>query len=114
MIYTAMEILGMLIVAAGVIISLQPGSRKRNNGFRIIALWFTLSLVIMAIGRMREVPSSPGIDPRASQLPSGVVRVPVRAAELPIVPAILVAGVWLAGRTGKQDLEQNTRSQQPE
>jgi hypothetical protein len=114
MIYTAMEILGMLIVAVGAIISLQCGSRKRNNGFRIIALWFTLSLVTMAIGRMREAPPSPDIGPQANQLSPGVVRVPVRTAELPIMPAILVAGVWLAGRTGKQDLKQNTRFQQAE
>jgi len=41
------------------------------------------------------------------------VRIPLkmRTVSLPIIPAILVAGVWLAGRDEKENLEQNNEVQ---
>jgi len=102
MILTVIDILGFLILGIGVTVSIQAARRRKNYGFLLMALWFALALVSKGITSARQTRHIRQMERTPEQVPATVVRVPVRAVSLPIMPAILVAGVWLAGRDEQQ------------
>ena len=106
MISTLIDVLGLLILIAGLVVSIQAVRRKKNAGFLMIACWFTLSIVFMGISKAREARYNRQIE-QLPPPPAGAVRCPVKTVSIPIMPAILVAGVWLAGREKNGKEKQN-------
>ena len=110
MIYTFFDILCFLLRAIGGVVSIQAARRRKNFGFLLIALWFVLSFGIMAHDRVwearynRQLQQAPA--PKAAGADTALA-VDRKLVWYPIMPAILVAGVWLAGRDEKEDPEQN-------
>ncbi|MBT3381903.1 MAG: hypothetical protein HN742_02025 [Lentisphaerae bacterium] len=101
------DILAFLILGIGVVVSIQAARRRKNYGFLLLALWFAVAVVSEGVVLKRQTDHIRETEQNREQVPANVIQVTVRAVSLPVMPAILLAGVWLAGRDEKEDPEQN-------
>ena len=105
--------LSFLLPAIGFVVAIRVARRRRNFGFLIIALFFVMSFVLTVQRRVHDARYNRVMEQAFSASMPDDVRIPgkMRSVYLPILPAVLVAGVWLAGRDEKENLEQNNELQ---
>jgi len=92
--------LSFLLPATGFVVAIRVARRRRNFGFLIIALFFVMSFVSRVQVGVRYARYNREMEQAFSASMPDDVRIPLkmRTVSLPIMSAILVAGVWLAGR----------------
>jgi len=98
-IYTIVDMVNLVLFAAGAVICFRAFRTKKNKGHLILAAYFVLSFALFVTGRilysrsdaerLREARDNP---------PAEGVAVPSRQVELPISPLLLVGGLWLTGK----------------
>ena len=98
-IFTILDMLNLVLFAAGAIMCFRAFRAKKNTGYLILVAFFVLSFAFFGIGRILYARNDAERLRRAQDNPPAQgVAVPIRRVELPITPLLLVGGLWLIGK----------------
>lgn len=92
-----LDTLNYVLFAVGAFLCIRAFARYRNKGYLLVTLYFVLSFVFMA---SKQILYTRDDAERIRQAQSQVAQtqgipVPIRHTTLPILPLVLVAGIWL-------------------
>ena len=111
LIFTLIDALNYVLFVLGIIICMNALRRRNNKGFIVIAVYFILSFATMGIGRILQAKhnNQMQIQTEESQATGDEVAVAGETMNisLPIMPAILIVGIWMLGKDKSRNEEQN-------
>ena len=111
LIFTLIDGLNYVLFVLGIIICISAFRRRNNKGFIIIAVYFILSFATMGIGRVLQAKykNQMPVQTQESQATGDEVpvSVEVKNISLPIMPVVLIAGIWMLDKDMSGNDEQN-------
>ena len=111
LIFTLIDGLNYVLFILGIIICINAFRRGNSKGFIVIAIYFILSFVTMGIGRVQQAKYKTQMPVQTQESQAIGDEVPVagetKNISLPIIPAILIVGIWMLGKDINRNEEQN-------
>ena len=95
-IYTILDALNFVLFAVGTFICFRSFRVKKNTGHLVLITYFVLSFAFLGIARIRHARhDTERLRQAQANPPAQGVAVPIRQFSLPIMPLLLVGGLWL-------------------
>jgi len=108
-IYTVLDALNFVLFAAGAVICFRAARRRKNAGYWVLVAYFVLTFASLGIARIRHTRNdAERLRQAQANPPAQGVAVPVRKVSLPLMPLILVGGVWLVAKDGNKKTIEGT------
>ncbi len=111
-IYTILDALNFVLFAVGAFICFRSFRAKKNTGHLVLITYFVLSFAFLGIARIRHARhDTERLRQARANPPAQGVAVPIRQVSLPIMPLLLVGGLWLICKdTNAKESESITNS----
>lgn len=110
-VYMILDALNFVLFAVGAVICFRAARARKNAGYWVLVAYFVLTFASLGIARVRHARhDAERLRQAQANPPAQSVAVPVRNASLPLMPLILVGGVWLVAKNGNERTGDGTTS----